>query len=92
MPTARCRSLSSRLHLGAQLEVERAERLVEQQHLRPVDERTCERDALLLAARQLLGPRLLAPPELDEADRLADPLAHLVARALRLAQPERDVS
>ena len=53
-------SLSSRwialqleLHLLAQLQVERAERLVEQQHARPVDERARERDALALAAREL---------------------------------------
>ena len=41
------------LHLLAQLAVERAERLVEQQHARAVDERPGERDALLLAAGQL---------------------------------------
>jgi hypothetical protein len=34
----------------AQLEVERAERLVEQQHGGAVDERARQRDALLLAA------------------------------------------
>ncbi len=44
------------LHVGAQLQVERAERLVEQQHLGAVDERAGERDALLLAARELLRP------------------------------------
>ena len=41
------------LHLLAQLEVERAERLVEQQHAWPADERAGQRDALALAARQL---------------------------------------
>ena len=43
------------LHLLAQLEVERAERLVEQQHLRAVDDRARERDALALPARELRG-------------------------------------
>ena len=41
------------LHLLAQLEVERAEGLVEQQDARPVHERARERDALALAAGQL---------------------------------------
>ena len=45
--------LQLELHLLAQLQVERAERLVEQQHLRPVDERAGERDPLLLAAGEL---------------------------------------
>ena len=43
------------LHLPAQLEVEGAERLVEQQHLRPVDQRPGQRDPLLLAAGELRG-------------------------------------
>ena len=41
------------LHLAAQLEVERAERLVEQQHLRVVDQGPGQRDALLLPAGEL---------------------------------------
>ena len=41
------------LQLLAQLEVERAERLVEQQHGGPVHERAREGDALLLAAGEL---------------------------------------
>ena len=51
--------LELELHLLAQLEVERAERLVEQQHPGPVHERPGKRDALSLATRQLAG---LAPP------------------------------
>ena len=38
------------LQLLAQLQVERSERLVEQQRLRPVDDRARERDALALTA------------------------------------------
>ena len=45
------------LHLLAELEVERAERLVEQQHRGLVHERPGERDALLLAARELRSGR-----------------------------------
>ena len=45
--------LELELHLLAQLEVERAERLVEQQHVRLVDDRAGERDALALSAGEL---------------------------------------
>ena len=53
------------LELLAHLEVERAERLVEEEHLRLHHERTGERDALLLPARKLAR---LAPLELFEAN------------------------
>ena len=58
IPTSCWICLQLDLHLLAELEVERAERLVEQQHARPVHERPRERDALALAARELAG---LAP-------------------------------
>ena len=45
------------LHVGAQLLVERGERLVEQQHGRLVDQRPRQRDTLLLAAGQFVDPR-----------------------------------
>ena len=51
--------LQLELHLLAQLQVERAERLVEQQHARLVDDRARERDALALAAGELDRPALL---------------------------------
>ena len=41
------------LHVLPQLQVERAERFVEQEHPRAVDERARERDPLPLSARQL---------------------------------------
>ena len=56
------------LHLPAELEVERTERLVEQQHRGPVHERARERDALALAARQLLRPRAFAAAQLHELE------------------------
>ena len=43
------------LHLLAQFEIQCAERLVEQQHPRPSDQRPGQRDALTLSARQLRG-------------------------------------
>ena len=59
------------LHLLAQLQVERPERLVEQEHLRFVDDGPRERDALALAARQL---KRLALPEAREPDHVERPL------------------
>ena len=59
--------LELELHLLAQLEVERAERLVEQQHLRLVDDRARQRDPLALAAGEL---ERLAVAEAGEADHL----------------------
>ena len=61
MPTSCWIALQLELHLLAQLQVERAERLVEKQHLRLVDERARERDALLLAAGELARLPLLQP-------------------------------
>ena len=58
------------LQLLAQAQVERAERLVEEQRARPVDERAGERHALLLAAGQLGRLALAEVAELDEVERL----------------------
>ena len=53
--------LQLELHLLAQLAVERAERLVAQQHARLDHQRARERHALLLAARELAGRRSSRP-------------------------------
>ena len=53
MPTCDLEQLELDLHLLPELAVERAERLVEEQHRRPVDEGAGERHALLLAAGEL---------------------------------------
>ena len=58
------------LHLLAQLQVERAERFVEQQHLRLVDEGAGERHALALAAGELARPALAVARQLDQGERL----------------------
>ena len=52
--------------------VERAERLVEQQHLRLDHERPGDGDPLAHAARELRGPRLLEALEPDELDEVVD--------------------
>jgi len=58
------------LHLLAQAQVQRAERLVEQQHLRPVDQRTRERDALFLSSRQPRRRAVGKPPEAHQFQHL----------------------
>ena len=69
------------LHLLAELEVERAERLVEQQHLGLVHDRAGQGDTLALAAGELgwlAGPE---PGQPDHLQRLAHLLAPLAASA-----------
>ena len=71
--------LQLELHLLAELQVEGAERLVEQQRRGPVDERAGERDALLLAAGELARLALLEALEAHRPDRLRDALLRLGA-------------
>ena len=72
-------SLQLQLELLAQLQVERAQRLVEEQHLRPVDERPRERDPLLLAAGELSRLPRAVVLEADAAQDLGDTPAQLGA-------------
>ena len=73
------------LHLLAQFEVERAERLVEQQHLGLVHQRTGQSDPLLLAAGELRGSAVCHPGELHHFDGLVDAFGDL--RFLDFAHP-----
>ena len=59
------------LHILAQLEVERAERLVEQQHARLADECTRDGDTLLLAAGQAGHIARLEAGKADEREHFA---------------------
>ena len=72
--------LELELHLLAQLQVERAERLVEQKRCRAVDERARQRNSLLLAARELDGLALAHPLELDGAHGVGHALLDLAPR------------
>ena len=60
------------LHVLAQLRVERRERLVEQQHRRMRDQRARDRDALLLAAGELVRIALAESGEADVLERFGD--------------------
>ena len=65
------------LHLLAQLLVERRQRLVEQQHLWPHHQGAGQRDALALAAGQLVSAALSQPAQRDLRQRLVDAAALL---------------
>ena len=60
------------LHLLAQLPVQRAQRLVHQEHCRLDDHRPRERDALLLATRQLIDAPAAVVVELHHRQRPSD--------------------
>ena len=79
------------LHLLAQLQVEGAERLVEEQDGRAVDERPGEGDALGLAAGDLGRLAALEAGQLDELEHLGDALLDLGVVDVRPAQAEGDV-
>ena len=83
--------LQLELHLLAKLQVERAERLVEEQDGRPVDEGPGQRDALLLPAGQLPGPASLVAREPDQLERLARSPPLLLLLIALLAQAVADV-
>ena len=74
--------LQLQLHLLAQLQIQRPQRLVQQQHLRPVHQRSGNGHALALAARHLADPPLFEALQLHGAQRLR----HLFPY-LRLGQP-----
>ena len=82
--------------LLAHLRIERAERLVEEQHAGLDGERSRERDALALAARELRGIAAGLIAQLDEIEQVADARresASAEGRVLRgaHAQAEGDV-
>ena len=70
-------SRAAKAQLAAHLGVERAERLVEQQHARLDRQRPGERDALALAARELARVALLEARELDEIEQRQHAFADL---------------
>ena len=79
------------LHLAPELEIERAERLVEQQHARAQHERAGQGDALLLAARELARPAIGIAAQLHEVERLLRQAPPLGALHLALLEPVGDV-
>ncbi len=91
MPTVALDLLELDLQALAQLQVEGAERLVEQQHLGQVDQRARQRDALLLAARELGGPAVRLASEPDALELGRDALVDLGLVDLLPLEPEGHV-
>ncbi|MCY1229206.1 hypothetical protein D9M72_415630 [compost metagenome] len=75
----------------AQLLVERTERLVEEQHLRPLGKRAGERDALTLAAGKLVRLALGKLFELHQLQHLRDARSDIRFRHAVLLEAEGDV-
>ena len=80
------------LHRLPELEVERAERLVEQQRPRVVDQGARQSDALLLAAGHLARPAPLTAGEVDELEHLADALVDLALATFLRRRPNATLS
>jgi hypothetical protein len=85
-------ALELALHLAAQLEVERRQGLVEEQHLRRGRERAGEGHALLLAARQLVRQAVSERVEPHERQHPLHRRADLGPRTAQHLQPEGHVA
>ena len=78
-------------HLLAQLQVERAEWLIKEQHRRLIDECARECNTLRLSAGELCWDALLVANELHQLHRLADASLQLIALDAGAAEAEGDV-
>ena len=85
-------ALQLKLHGAAQLLVERAERLVQQQQARPLDQGARQRHALLLAARELLRLAVGEGHELRRRKDGIDAVADFPCRQPFHLQPVGDIS
>ena len=79
------------LHVLTQFLVERTQRLIEQDHRRPVRETTCQRDALLLPAGKLLRITFRVVIHVHHGERIVHRPLDVVARMATHAQAIRDV-
>ena len=78
-------------HPAAQAGVEVAERLVEQEDQRLLDERATQRHALLLPARHLARLALQEVGDVERRGDRVDPVPDLGRRPMLELEPERDV-
>ena len=79
------------LHILAELEVERTERLVKKQNSRLYGKRTCNCDTLLLTARKRIYISSLKAVEIDKVEHLLDSLADFLFLHLLDTKTECDV-
>ena len=75
-------------HLDAQLGIEIAQRLVEQERLGLLDDGAADGDALALAARELVGPALQQMRDLQDVGGLGDALGDLGLRGPLVLEAE----
>src|SRR5262249_61026213 len=80
------------LRLAAQFLVERRERFIEQEDARALDQRTRERDALALAAGELVRLAFGQAFEPDQRQHLLDPSCDFSLRKSLLLEPDRDIA
>ena len=79
------------LHILPQPEIQRAQRLVQQQHLGAVHQRPGDGHPLLLSAGELVNAALFKALQADHLQHFRHPLLHLVLGHLGDAQAEGDV-
>ena len=79
------------LHFLAKLQVKRAQRLVQQENLRLVDQTARNRHALLLATRKRVHMALFVPLQVHQLQHLPDFFGNLLLRQLLQLQSEGDV-
>ena len=79
------------LHFLAELEVQCAQRFVQQEHLRLVDQTARNRHALLLTAGKRVHMALFVPLQVHQLQHLPDFFGNLLLRQLLQLQTEGDV-
>ncbi len=84
-------SLELDLHLLPELQVERPERLVEEEHARRIHERACERDPLALPSGELDRLAIRYVGQSDDVEDLPNPPLALCTRDALYAQAIGDV-
>ena len=83
--------MSFHLHVLAQLQIQRAKRLVQQNDLRVANKRSRNGNALLLTAGKLLDRALFVALEVDDRQHVLDPAPDLILGQLFELQTKGDV-
>ena len=79
------------LHLLTELEIERSKRLIEEQHSWFVNDGSCHRDPLLLAAGELVNASVFKAFEVHEFESVRYLLLYLCFRSVLYPETESDV-
>src|SRR3984893_783114 len=79
-------------HIVFGLRVERAERLIHQQHFRIIGQRPCDRDALFHAARERVRERVLKSLQTEHPGERPRAFSSLALRHAVQFEPQRDVA